>query len=994
MPIKLCYTKEYSTYFKDFQEHEDVLLFNRFDDIEQIVNAKVDEKYRHFLAQPYVENDSIAWYSIRYKEMPQLLSELQGEDHLKYEHIKNETLKHYESVVNILRQEGQNSEANTIEKSIKFVNDDFVYCFDDKTVLGVWGMRLREEVREPIGTVVINSFAEKNTIRFYAGKNGILIGNSELIKNKREIIAESEIPQVEAKEGYKFTHWEPEPKNHKVTGDAEFTAKYEQLELSSVDPVHNTNPDNSINPRTGGSINHNPGIDTRPGYRIGTGPNLPQYKRFLCWLKEWLVWLLLLLTSLVCWFKGLFAGEGCLLRLLWLLLFLAFLLLLCLLFRGCRGNTASPIPYPIGDKPWVHDGDQNVGHGGIYDPGNPYKPVPTPPEYGDVLPPYQGTLPPVDSIELIRDPENPDIVGNRLNILMENEDKSIMDLAKDFKVKYPENKYKVVYYDDIVKRMQIEVPNEERARLKEEIPGKFAPEYELFVFDEALFRTGYTPNDPFFSDPNKSWYLRVVNAPQAWDITKGSGGKKLTIAIVDNGFSLNHPELSNKVVMPYNVWTHSKDVFPNKDGDHGTHVAGIALAIMDNGIGIAGIAPEAAFMPVQVANENGVMTTTSILDGILYALYQGADVVNVSLGTKFPSNLPENIQRDMQDNRFKEEERLWNRVMKISNKHKAIIVLAAGNDNMLAGVDPMNRPKNFIIVSAVGKDNREFRKTGFSNYGEHSTISAPGVDIYSTVGKKNYKAMDGTSMAAPIVSGAVALMKNLNENLTAEQIICILQETGLPANGKIGNIIQIDKALQKVQSGEYGGCTNRPETPSTGDVQVLLSWNNYNDLDLACIDPNGDKVWFQNKRVPSGGILEIDMNVQPFDSKTPIENIYWPQGGAPNGTYEVYLWLYKQHETNINETPYTITVKYGDKTEKFTGTIKKEDGPIHVTSFILGNVDSNPNPNLSNPNLNLPNTPPSAKSKEKLLKEREQFQRKLEEIDRELSKFKASNKKE
>jgi len=715
-----------------------------------------------------------------------------------------------------------------------------VYCFDGKIVLGVWGMRLRENIRKPIGTAVINQFQSLSIVR--------------TVK-----------PPIEPP---------PTPIESPVIEPP--VVEPSVVEPSVVEPPVDTPP---VKPPT----------QDRP------------------------------------------AGKGCLRKLLWLLLFLAVLLLLCLLFRDCRGNIASLTE----GKPWIND-DPNVGRGGIYNPGNPYTPKPTPPDYRDVLPPYQGVLPPLDSVEIITDPENPDIIGNCLNILMENEDKSVMDLAKDFKEKYPDDKYQVVYYDDVVKRLQIKVPSEERKQLKEEIPPKFAPKYELFVFDEALFETKYTPNDPFFSDPDKSWYLKAINAPQAWNITKGGkGGKQLTIAIIDNGFSLEHTELHKKVVMPYNVWLHSNEVF-SQQVDHGTHVAGTALAIMDNKIGITGIAPESAFMPVQVADGQGIMTTTSILDGVLYALYQGADVINISLGLSFSNELPEDTQRDMQDNRFKEEERLWNHVMKISDKHKATIVVSAGNDNMLAGVDPRHRPRNFIIVSAVDKNNREYRKADFSNYGEYSTISAPGVDIYSTIGTDSYQTMDGTSMAAPIISGAVALMKSLNENLSTEQIICILQGTGLPANGKIGNIIQLDKALQKVQSGEFGNCISRPETPSTGDVQVLLSWSNYNDLDLSCIDPNGEEVWHKNKRVSSGGFLEIDMNVRAFDSKTPIENIYWQQGGAPNGTYGVYLWFFKQHEANINETPYKITVKYGDKTEEFTGTIKKEGERIHVTDFTLG----------------------------------------------------------
>ena len=649
-----------------------------------------------------------------------------------------------------------------------------------------------------------------------------------------------------------------------------------------------------------------------------------------------------------------------------MLLLLLLILLLIWLLRGCDRERVHPIPSPIDDKPWIHD-DPRVGDGGgIYDPGNPYQKVPTPPEYRDVLPPNQGEMPPVDTTKIIREPGKPVIISNRLNVLMENEDKSIMDLAKKFKEKYPDDKYKVVYYDDVVKRMQIEVPPEERLKLKTEIPEKFAPEYELFVFDESLFEGGYTPNDPAFSSSDKSWYLKSINAPNAWDITKGSD--KHTIAIVDNGFSLKHPELQSKVVMPYNVWLHSKEIFA-QNTDHGTHVAGTALALMDNKKGLCGIAPNCAFMPVQVSNKQGLMTTTSILDGILYALYQGADVMNVSLGMQFTGTLPESEQRNLQNNHFKEEERLWNKVMEISDKHKAIIVVAAGNENMLAGVNPMSRPKNFIVASAVDKRNREYHKAGFSNYGDYSTVSAPGVDIYSTVGNNDYQVMDGTSMAAPIVTGTIALMKSLNDSLTAEQIVCILQGTGKPAEGKVGNLIQIDKALLKVKSGEFTDCDSRPDTPSTGDVQILLSWDNYNDLDLVCTDPNNETVWFKNKNISSGGKLEIDMNVNYPDSKTPIENIYWPTGGAPNGTYNVYLVYYKKH-IEINETPYKITVKYGDKTEVFTGKIKREDNSIPICTFTLGDANNS--------------SPPSGRSKDELLREREKLQKQLDQIDREL----------
>ena len=510
--------------------------------------------------------------------------------------------------------------------------------------------------------------------------------------------------------------------------------------------------------------------------------------------------------------------------------------------------------------------------------------------------------------------------------------------------------------------------------MKQEIPGKFAPVYKLFVFDEALLEGAYTPNDPAFKDSNKNWYLRKINAPKAWDLTRGSD--KITIAIVDNGFNLKHPELRSKVLQPYNVWKHSDDVFPQKI-DHGTHVAGTALAIANNEQGLCGIAPNCKFMPIQVANEKGMMTTTSVLDGILYALYQGADVINVSLGSQFSglSQFPESKQRDLIQNHFKEEERLWREVMRIAASHNATLVVAAGNDNVLAGIEALQRPELFITVSAVDKNSQNITKANFSNYGSYSKISAPGVGIYSTVGSNNYQTMDGTSMAAPIVSGAVALMKSLKSSLTTKQIICILQNTGLPTQGKIGKLLQLDKALQMVRSGNVIDCTPKP---STGDVQILLNWNNYNDLDLYCTDPKGEAVWFKNKSISSGGQLEIDMNVEYPDNKKPIENIFWPNNGAPNGTYNVYLRYYKKQEPNINKTPYTITVKYGEKTENYKGFITKEDSTLHICSFTLGNGSTIQNP------PSRPNAPANDERRNSLLKKRESLQQELDRIDREL----------
>ena len=622
----------------------------------------------------------------------------------------------------------------------------------------------------------------------------------------------------------------------------------------------------------------------------------------------------------------------------WLLrlaaLILLALLILFLMYK-CDPCSASPIPYPISSKPWI-DTDPNVGRGGIYNPGDPYDIVPTPPEYGNIAPPQQGVLPPIkDDDPIVSEPGQPTIIANRLNILMENEDKDILDLVRDFKQRYPDDKYKVIYYDNVVKRLQIEVPPEERNALKQSIPIDFAPEYELYAFDESCYRGIFQPSDPAWSEEKNSWHLKTIQMEDAWDITKGD--PKLTIAIVDNGFHVDHAEFAHRVVMPYNTWTHSSTVTPQPE-DHGTHVAGLALAAM-NRKGGCGMAPQCAFMPVQVADEKGRMTVTSILDGILYSLYQGADVINVSLGLDIGESLPLPYQEFLQNNAFKEEELLWKEVMKIANRHNAVIVMAAGNENILAGVDPMNRPDDFIVVSAVDKQRGAFTKAGFSNFGQYSNISAPGVEVFSTYGSDGYRLMSGTSMAAPIVTGAVALIKSLDESLTSKEILCILQQTGISVSGNIGNLIQVHDALAAVHEENYAGCRiqkrNRPEVPSTGDVQVLLKWNDYNDLDLICIDPHGHTIDYQHRMASCGGQLEIDMNVSSGDSKHPIENIYWPTGRAPKGKYVVYVNYFKQHELGVTRSPFTVNVHYGATDRAFRSTAVKGLGWQKIVEFTL-----------------------------------------------------------
>ena len=357
--------------------------------------------------------------------------------------------------------------------------------------------------------------------------------------------------------------------------------------------------------------------------------------------------------------------------------------------------------------------------------------------------------------------------------------------------------------------MQIRIPDEEHETIKNNLPNEI-PQFNFEVFDEIIQESDVVINDPMVNNPYHSWYFNPIGAKNAWDITLGD--EDVIIAVVDNGFDVNHPELSGKLYNSYNVLTRNQYLRPivTRDGidAHGTHVAATAAGNYNNGTGLLGIAPNCKLMLVQVGNDNsnGTLSTTAIREGILYAINQGADVINVSLGMIVPDNLKgmsEGQQLNYIASSYRQEELLWNNVYSKAKRNNCTIVFAAGNDNMIAGIDPKKRSKNIIKVSAV---NKELKKADFSNYGiypdlnrEYSTLSAPGVSIYSAAPDSQYVSMQGTSMAAPVVSGAVALLKSIDKNLTTEQVISLLKETGENVDCNIGPIINIGKALQTLK---------------------------------------------------------------------------------------------------------------------------------------------------------------------------------------------------
>ena len=325
----------------------------------------------------------------------------------------------------------------------------------------------------------------------------------------------------------------------------------------------------------------------------------------------------------------------------------------------------------------------------------------------------------------------------------------------------------------------------------------------LAVTALAVFPTSaaQASNDPFFKN---QWSLARIGAEKAWTRSTGAG---VRIGIVDTGVDLKHEDLAGKVVESVSCVGSGGDAAKCKgraqdDQGHGTHVSGIAAAIKDNGKGIAGVAPDAQLVVAKVLSSQGTGQGSDVIGGIKWVVDHGARVVNLSLGD--PAQL---ISAVISENELKEGvDYAWG--------HGAIPVIAAGNSNTGGmGLEGSNYgDMNAIIVGATGPDDHP-ASYSTSTGGAKWAVAAPGGaadqkkddDIYSTFwisGQQNaYTYLAGTSMAAPHVTGAIALL--LSEGYSREAAVTRLLDTAdkgvgcEPNSATCRGRINVDRATAK-----------------------------------------------------------------------------------------------------------------------------------------------------------------------------------------------------
>ncbi|WP_069659292.1 S8 family peptidase [Arcticibacter eurypsychrophilus] len=272
-----------------------------------------------------------------------------------------------------------------------------------------------------------------------------------------------------------------------------------------------------------------------------------------------------------------------------------------------------------------------------------------------------------------------------------------------------------------------------------------------------VYHTTYIPSDPLFS--TRQSYLTQVKAQQAWDIIRDASG--IIIGIVDTGSELTHEDLASNIISGIDLIGSSSTNFiedndanvKNAASDHGVHVSGLASAVSNNAKGIASIA-NAKLLIVKVAADDSPGDIYNGYEGIIYAADHGAKVINCSWGGDVRSRYGEDV-------------------VNYAISRDCLIIAAGGNQ----GNNVPDYPAGYKGVLAVANIMSNDVKASSSNYGGYIGISAPGINIYSTTYSSTYGVKSGTSMSAPIVSSAAALIKAYYPALSMAQVGELLRVT-------------------------------------------------------------------------------------------------------------------------------------------------------------------------------------------------------------------------
>ncbi|WP_075982993.1 S8 family serine peptidase [Bacillus massilinigeriensis] len=409
----------------------------------------------------------------------------------------------------------------------------------------------------------------------------------------------------------------------------------------------------------------------------------------------------------------------------------------------------------------------------------------------------------------------------------------------------------------------------------------------------------YSTNDP---KVDKQYHLSQLNIEKA---QKLAGNKGIKVAVIDTGIYGGNPELSGQLLPGYNVPDSMSQPYAE---DHGTHVAGIIAAKKNNGVGGYGINPNAKIIPIDVFSRDVGASEYYVAEAILYAVKQGAKVINMSLGTTVPTPLIEEA-------------------VKAAIKKNVTVVAAAGNEAW----DLPSYPAAIEGVISVGSTNKDKQLSAYSNYGPSVDVVAPGEDVYSTIyeyeRKTSFRNMSGTSMASPVVAGVASLLLTKYPTLTPEKVEYILEHTSTDlgskgfdtkfANGLINPVAALSFNPKKIPASVTNPNTEKDILAAAKEIQVTTNYQYDGKITKA------NEIQWKKFEVKKGEYIQTTLS------------------GAEQFDYQMKIHLYSSDA----KQEYTVNSTSAGKTEgkllkvPFDGTlaigVKDSNGSFDDTSRAL-----------------------------------------------------------
>lgn len=306
-------------------------------------------------------------------------------------------------------------------------------------------------------------------------------------------------------------------------------------------------------------------------------------------------------------------------------------------------------------------------------------------------------------------------------------------------------------------------------------------------YNSLLKTLGFAPNGQFDYDNDSAeiitsdeyirdqYALTYTGIAEAWSITTGSPA--VVIAIIDTGIDINHPDLISSIASTgFNAATDEEGLeYAKDDRGHGTRVAGVIAADKDNGIGIAGAAPDVTIMPIK-ANYPGTTSfrDSYLINGILYAIEQGVDIINLSIGNSSYNALMQQAINQAEDAGI-------------------LVVAASGN----TGKQQYIYPASYNYSLSVGSVSDNMNKSFFTTYNDKLDLMAPGHNIITTDRDGYYVVVSGTSFASPYVAAMAAMIKSVYPDMTPADIRERLTSTAIDA-GEVGYDVEYGHGIANI----------------------------------------------------------------------------------------------------------------------------------------------------------------------------------------------------